>query len=238
MTLTSSQPTPSPESMAEYSTALGCLPDAAPHLYNGSALAYTVAPDADGAHALELRGGGVGTVFIAAAAPEATGVEYELTLRSSSPTLLAESVVRLPDAGAGASAMRVSSPVNTGAGCVRADVVLRVPRGLKALRVFSDAPAHVKFAEGTEAVQGLQDLEVSLDARSKINLLLSSADVRAARLALTIARGWLDGGVSIAEVRLMCLPPQLSPDACVAYDPHKLGRRWHDSSGGIRARAG
>jgi hypothetical protein len=194
--------------MPEYSTALGCLPDAAPHLFNGSTLAYTVAPAANGVHVFELRGGGVGTIFIAAAAPEATGVEYELTLRSSSPTLIAESDVRLPGAGAGASAMRVISPTITGAGCVRADVVLRVPRGLKTLRVSSHAPAHVKFAEGIEAVQGLQDLQVSLDAPSKLNLLVPSADVRAARLGLSIWLGWLVGGVSVAEVWHACMSPQ------------------------------
>jgi hypothetical protein len=181
--------------MPKFGTGLGCDGAAAPHAWTNTS---TIALGYDGSHLLQLTGAAVATLRIGAAPAGQRDVSYEISAHASSAPLLDLAKVDW----AVASGVLSAPPVLGAGGCVRFDVVMRVPIEARSLRVRAETLTHVVFEGGADAVRGLWKLEVMLFSGDARNVLVSHEDVQAERIHLQATSGYVVGGVSISKVCL------------------------------------
>jgi hypothetical protein len=185
--------------MPAFGTGLGC--ESATFTWLNETVVRDVAVGTAGDHSFDVRGAGAGTVLVTAAPAGQADVSYEVRVRASSAAL-ADTVRGTWPAASAESRVVLGTPAALGGGdgCVRYDAVIRVPAGVRKLHVQAHAKAHVKLAGGADALQGLEDLFVTLYTGDADNVLVSSEDVWADRIAFKALRGYIVGGVSISEV--------------------------------------
>ncbi|KAF9264262.1 hypothetical protein L218DRAFT_926655 [Marasmius fiardii PR-910] len=240
-------PTPTGlENLPAFSESLGCRN--APHLYNGGNVSIRVPFGTHDSfdHTLDVRGESVGTITIAEAVSNANEVEYTMTLRSTDESVLQsvklEYLSKDESADVEESRMSIYTGSSSSAGnqndCVRYDITMHIPPGLKSLSVKSHTLTHVQFSPGAEIA--LNNLHVTLFAQNEHNLILPHQNIRANKLALEVYRGWIVGDASIvnqtsittqrgdgiAHVRVYPTPPidVTQPDPCELQTTTGAGR--------------
>ncbi|KAF5370665.1 hypothetical protein D9758_002064 [Tetrapyrgos nigripes] len=193
--------TPAPtglEDMPDFSTSLTCLD--APYIYNDGETSIQVAMGEQFDHTIDIRGGSTGTILLTQAAPEATAVEYKITVRSNDAQLLEKINFQYPPAHGDpvtSSRLSISTPAidDPESSCLRYDIVMYIPKSLRKLHVAPHTTTQVKF--DPKANIDLVDFYVTLFSLSDHNLVLPSESFRANKLALEIYRGWIVGDASI-----------------------------------------
>jgi hypothetical protein len=187
--------------MPKYSESLGCVN--APHIWLNSTTKRTIPVHTDGGHVLKINGAAPGTIYVASTSADVTELQYEVTVRSDNDQLLRNVRDQWPKGEEQRSRLTLSTPNILGGGsCMRYDIVVRVPKNLKKLHIMTHptGPAHVKLAEGKEAVQTLDSLFVTQFGMVTENLVVSSKDVRANTIKLETRRGYIAGSISVVEV--------------------------------------
>lgn len=193
------QPSPTGlEGMPAFNTSLGCSPSQASYVWLNNTISRDIPLPGDGGHSVDVHGLGVGTILVAAASADQTNISYTVTVRSDSDKVLRDMRDRWPVLPTDESRVVFSTPNYLGAGaCVRYDIVLRVPRGVRKLHVQAHAKAHIKLAEGSDALKDLDDLFVTMYSLDKDNILQTTEDVKSKRIAFQVTRGYVVGAVSI-----------------------------------------
>ncbi|KAL1744653.1 hypothetical protein HDZ31DRAFT_63873 [Schizophyllum fasciatum] len=185
------------ENVPVFGTSLGCLD--APHLYKSSEVVTFASPlGADADHALDIRGGAVGTITLDAGAADATEVIYELRVRASDANLLDSFAVRYPKFDVNDTRVLITTPqlTNPGAVCMRFDLMVRIPPNLRKLHVASHSTSHVQFSpEDTR----LESLFVTLFGDDPRNMIWPSEALQADAISLEVYRGWIVGDIAVVD---------------------------------------
>lgn len=187
------------ENMPAYSISLGCA--TAPFIYQDAMTTITVPIGTQKSdQALNIFGGGVGTVVIAQGAADSTEVKYEMTLRTNNRELLKDISMQYPmpsDNDPESSRFVLTTPYPDASSCIRYDITMYVPPNLKMLSVAARPTTHVQFDPDSPIT--LDQLFVTLYHEDPNNMILPHPNLRASHLALEVYRGWIVGDVSISN---------------------------------------
>ncbi|KIY74277.1 hypothetical protein CYLTODRAFT_340398 [Cylindrobasidium torrendii FP15055 ss-10] len=186
------------EKMPAWSTSLGCLD--APLVMKGGKSTMKVPLGSHYEHAFDVRGDAVGTIFLTEGAADAKDVEYDILVSGNDQSLLDQVTIvdPLSDESTNSRLMMNTPWVEKGSpSCIRFDIVVRIPTGLKKLSIASHAVAQVQFDHSTQ--MHLDDLRVTLYAIDRRNMILPRDTVRADIMKLEVFRGWIVGDVNIVK---------------------------------------
>lgn len=189
------------ENMPEFGTSLGC--DSAPYIFNPDQTIHSIPFDASAAHhVMELHGGAVGTLIIADGASNATDIQVELTVRTNDKSLLELVTFKYPtrdevDEGLADSRARLFTPAPGKTSCMRYDIVVRVPAGLKSLDIQALSVTQIQLAPEVDI--SLDRLSILMSSASNNQMLLPKTSIRAKELEFKISNGWLVGEVAVVE---------------------------------------
>jgi hypothetical protein len=179
-----------------FGASLACA--SAPFIYNSSAVSISVPVGQRFEHAVDIRGGAVGTILLVQAKDNVPEVRYEVTIRSDVQDILDEVQIYYSKSKEERSMLTIYTPyIAPGLACMRYDITVYIPPALKKFGLGPHTPTHVKFDPKSHFE--LDDLFVTLYAMSKQNLIISTEDVSATHLSLEVFRGWITGEVSIVD---------------------------------------
>lgn len=187
--------------MPKFGESLECAD--APFIYQPDKTIYTVPIGVARAdHTVEICGGAVGTIILAAGSPNVEDIEFEMKLRTDNKDLLETVFMDYPSpedvqAGITSSRIKLATPSVVDS-CMRFDVIMRVPSSLRELKIVSQSITQIEFSTNNSVA--LDRLDVSLlHSHSELNLLLPHGEVAAKNLALQVSSGYMVGDVNIAE---------------------------------------
>ncbi|KAI0644460.1 hypothetical protein C8Q79DRAFT_971911 [Trametes meyenii] len=187
--------------MPEFSTSLGCAD--APNLYGGKKMEISIpiGQHRDD-HSMDMRGAAVGTIFLAQGESTLKDIKYELTLRTDKPELF--DTVRLDypspedlNENMKSSRLQLATPSNLQDGCMRFDVTVYLPPGLRTLHLQAHAVTQIKFDPDSNF--DLDKLSVSMYRLDTRNMLLPTEGVHARATKLQLTRGWLVGDLTVGD---------------------------------------
>jgi len=195
--------TPSPtglEGAPVFSETFGCM-ETSNFVYNGGETTISVPVGDRNDHAVDVRGGGVGTFIVTEAPADVTQVQYKITIQTNNKPLLDDIKFTYPASkqdghSDGMSRLLIDTPyVERGSSsCLRYDVVMYIPKAVKKFHLLSHTPAQVQF--DPHAHLDLDDTYVTLFNLDQRNLIQPSDNFRSTDLALEVYRGWIIGEVS------------------------------------------
>jgi len=188
--------------MPSFKSSLGCRD--APHLYKGSVVSYAVPIGSEHFdHAINLRGGAVGSIILARGADDATEVKYDLNIRSEKENDLTDIVVHAPTLDPESpetftSRFTLSTPYLAENGsCMNFDVTIYLPPTLKQLNIETHTLAHIRFDQSTQLE--LDNLVITMFSADQNNLLLPNFGIRAKTTTYELYSGWLVGEANLLE---------------------------------------
>lgn len=195
--------------MPKFNTTLGC--EDASWIWQRKTVTFSVPVEDAKHHEFNYYGEGrSGTALIITSGDaNATEVVYEMTLRSDKQQI-ADQYFKFTttEVSGGEQAIQRSvatlSAQNTGGfgapiGCMRSDVIMRVPPNLKGLKIHARGPVHLQFAHCTHSDLILDELDVILEATERNNMLLPHASLRARHTTLRAYNGWVVGEVPLVD---------------------------------------
>lgn len=190
--------------MPQFSRSLGCID--VPYMYNENKTFYSIPPNSDGGHSIDLsNAGSVGTVAIIDAHPTATEVGYEITIRTDDKPLLDEILLHVPTADDVAngkeSRFLLSTPDSRtiGSSCVRYDIMIFLPLSVTKFTLTTGSYGATQVTFVKEANIHIDKMNILLHGVDDRNMLLPTTGLHAKELRLEMTSGWLVGETTIVE---------------------------------------
>ncbi|EAU91104.1 hypothetical protein CC1G_03272 [Coprinopsis cinerea okayama7 len=195
-----------PEGMPAFGSSLGCANSQFFFKDSSRGFPFSVPVNDQQDHSIKLLGGGVGTITIVNAEPDARDVSYNIVVRSTDKHAADNTVFEIEsaaqDTGLG-TALRFATQqlpraeVEAGTACLRYDIVMSVPSNVKILNIHSRSTAQVKFADDLRL--DLKKLSVVLFHLDDKNMILPSSKVYAEDYSMEIYQGWIVGEATVSS---------------------------------------
>lgn len=188
--------------MPAFGKNLGC--DHASAFYKDSPKGYTMDVAAPkGFHDLKIQGAGAGTLTITTAPSDAQNVSYSIIMRGTDQPLLNLVKMQLTESKHGSNLAMMTPTISradrdSGAKCIKFDVVLSVPPSLKELHVLTYSTVQVKFDESVHL--DMKRISIVSMSTDKNSMILPSPNFHASeQMTLETYNGWIVGDVSLDQ---------------------------------------
>jgi len=159
-------------------------------------------------HQFNIRGYGASAITVTDSEAGAKDIEYKIRVRTNKKGFLDGITFSHPtmdDDGLGIAKSHfvIESSrlprLRSGKFCLKYDVTISVPPGLKKLRIVPHTDSHIQFASGARL--NLDALYVNVYGKSKStnNMIVVGKDIHVRKLSLEVYRGWIVGEAPIVE---------------------------------------